>query len=127
MMRHDQRGGRSSLAAGLPRYGAQRLAMQVIEVGVSYQDHVCRRQIAQVQTGLAQALQHKEPARKVGVDDDILSADLQEKTGMSDEGDSKLAIANQSGFVSPAGTGRDCGIPHQARELACALAQSGIS
>ena len=101
--------------------------MQVIEVGVGYQDQVCRRQIAQVQAGLAEALQHKQPACKVGVDDDVLSADLQEETGMSDEGDAEFAIRNQRWLVRLASAGRDGGMPHQPRELAGALAQSGIS
>lgn len=127
MMRHYQRGCCPRLAAGEPRYGAQRLAMQVIEVGVGYQDQVCRGQIAQVQAGLAQPLQHEKPACKVGVDDDVLSADLQEETGMSDEGNPEFTVRNQRGLVRLASAGRDGGMPHQPRELACALAQSGIS
>ncbi len=43
MMRDDQRGRGSGLAAGLARDRAQRLAMQVIEVRMRYQDHIHRQ------------------------------------------------------------------------------------
>ena len=95
-MRDDQRGRGSGLAAGLARDGAQRLAMQVIEVRVRYQDEIHRRQVAQVQSRLPQALQNEEPAREVGIDDDVLSADLQEEAGVSDEGDAQFAVGDQS-------------------------------
>ena len=126
MMRHYERGRGSSLAPGLPCYGAQRLAVQVIEVRMGDEDEVCRRQVAQVQSGLAQTLEHKEPAGKIRIDDDILSADLQEETRMSDEGDAELAISDEGGFVRLAGTRCDRGMPHQASELAGTLAQSPI-
>src|ERR1700689_5359402 len=103
MMRHNERGRGSGQAPGLPCDGAQRLAMQVIEVRMGDEDEVCRRQVAQVQSGLAQTLEHEEPARKIRIDDDILSADLQEETRMSDEGDAELAISDEGGFVRLAG------------------------
>src|SRR5260221_3436733 len=56
VMRHDERGRGSGLAAGLPRDGAQRLAMEVIEVSVRDQDNVHWRQVAQIQSRLPQAL-----------------------------------------------------------------------
>ena len=40
VMRHDQRGRGAGLAAGLARDGSQRLAMQVIEVRMSYEDDI---------------------------------------------------------------------------------------
>ena len=55
MMGDDERGRGSGLAAGLPCDGAQRLAMQVIEVSVRHQDNIHRRQVAQIQSRLAQA------------------------------------------------------------------------
>ena len=76
VMRHHQRGCGSGLAAGLARNGAQRLAVQVVEVRVGYQHHIGRRQVAQVQSRLPQTLEHEKPAREVGIDDDILPADL---------------------------------------------------
>ena len=63
MMRDDQGRRGSSLAASLARDGAQRLAMQVIEVSVGYEDDIHWRQVAQVQSRLAQAL----PARSLAL------------------------------------------------------------
>jgi hypothetical protein len=59
MMRDNQRGRGSALAAGLARDGTQRLAMQVIEVRVRNQHDIHGRQIAQVQSWLPQAFQKK--------------------------------------------------------------------
>ena len=124
-MGDDERGRGPGLAAGLPRDGAQRLAMQMIEVRVRYEDEVHGRQVVQVQSRLAQALQNEQPAREVGVDDDVLSANLQKEAGVSDEGDAEFAVRNQFGFVGLAGARGDRGMPHQARELTGSLAQSG--
>src|SRR5208282_4701046 len=87
VMGDDERGSGSGLAAGLARDGAQRLAMQVIEVRVGYQDNIHRRQVAQVQSRLTQAFENEEPAGEVGINDDVLSANLKEEAGVSDEGD----------------------------------------
>jgi len=125
-MGDDERGRGSGLPPRLPRDGAQRLAMQVIEVSVGHQYDIHRRQVAQVQSRLTQALKNEQPAREVGIDDDVLSADLQKKAGVPDKGHAQLAIRNQLRFVGLAGTRRDRGMPHQARELAGALAQGGI-
>src|SRR5271155_1566214 len=126
VMRDDERRRGAGLAPGLTRNGAQRLAMQVIEVRVRYQDDIHRRQIAQVYSGLAQALQDEEPTREIGIDDYVLSANLEEKAGVSDESYAKLAVRNQLRFVGLAGARRHYGMSHQARELAGTLAQSGI-
>src|ERR1017187_2172160 len=126
MMGDAERGRGSGLAPGLPRDGAQRLAMQVIEVRVRYEYDVHRRQVAQVQSRLTQALENEQPAREVGIDDDVLSANLQKKAGMSDEGDAQFAVRNQFRFVGLAGARSDRGMPHQARELTGSLAQRRI-
>ena len=126
MMRDDERGRGSSLAPGLARNGAQRLAMQVIEVRVGYQHEVHWRQVAQVQSGSTQALKNEEPAREVGIDDYVLSADLQEEAGVSNEGDAEFAMRGELRFVGLAGARRDHGVPHQARELTGSLAQRRI-
>ena len=91
-MRYHEGGCRSGLAAGLPGDGAQRLAMQVIEVSMRHQDNIHRRQVAQVQSGLTQALEDEQPARKVRIDYDILSANLQKEAGVSYEGDAELSV-----------------------------------
>src|ERR1019366_9464862 len=122
----NQRGRGSGLTPGLARGGAQRLAMQVIEMRVRYQDNIHRRQVAQVQSRLAQAFENEEPALEVGIDDDVLSANLQKKAGVSDEGDAEFAVRSQLRFVSFSGARCDRGTPHQARELTGSLAQRGI-
>src|ERR1019366_6443825 len=98
-MRDNQRGRGSGLAPSLARDGAQRLTMQVIEVRVRHQDEVHRRQVAQVQSRLTQALKNEEPAREVGIDDDVLAANLQKKTGVPDEGDAEFAVRSHLRFV----------------------------
>ena len=126
MMRNYQCRRGSRLAACLPRDGPQRLAMQVIEVRVRHQHNIHWRQIAQIQSRLPQALQNEQPAREVGIDDDVLSANLQKKTGVADEGDAEFAIRNQFRFVGLTGARGDGGMPHQAGELAGAFAQRSI-
>ena len=126
MMRDDQGGRGSGLTAGLVRDGAQRLAMQVIEVRMRYQDNIHGRQVAQVQPWLTQAFENKQPAREVRIDDDVLPAKLEEEAGVSDKGDAQLAVRNQFRFVGLAGARCYRGVPHQARELAGALPQRGI-
>ena len=126
VMGDDERGRGSGLAPGLARDGAQRLAMQMIEVRVRHEHEVHGRQVAQVQSRLTQALQNKQPAREVGIDDDVQSANLQKEAGVSDEGDAEFAVRNQFGFVGLAGARGDRGMPHQARKLTGSLAQSRI-
>ena len=79
-----------------------------------------------MQAGLAKALQNKKPAGKVGVDGDVHTAHLEEKAGMADEGHTHVAIRDQLRLVGFAGAGRDCGMPHQARELTGSLAKCWI-
>jgi hypothetical protein len=126
VMRNDERGRGSSLAAGLARDGAQRLAMQVIEVGVGDEDYIHGRQIAQVEAGAAKAFQDKKPACEVGIDDDVVLADLEKKAGVSDEGDAKFTVRDEFSLVGLAGERGHCRIPHEPGELAGTLAESRI-
>ena len=73
--------------------------MQVIEVRVRDQHNVDGRQIGNAQAGTAQAFQHEEPAREIGIDDDVLSADLQEEAGVADEGDAEFAVGDEARLV----------------------------
>src|ERR1700733_14468908 len=100
--------------------------MQMIKMCVGYKHHVGWRQVAEVQSRLTQALQNEEPAREVGIDDDILPPNLQKEAGMPDEGNTQLSVRNQFRFVRLTGTGRNRRISYQAGKLAGALAQSGI-
>lgn len=98
----------------------------MIEVGVGDEDEVHRRQFAQFESGTAQAFQDEEPAREVGVDDDVVLANLKKKAGMSDEGDTKFAVRDEFRLMGLSGQRGDRGIPHQACELAGTLTKCGI-
>jgi hypothetical protein len=107
--------------------GAERWAMQVIEVGVRHQHQIDRGQISDAQPGTPQPFQNKEPAGKVGIDDDAASAKLQEKASMPDEGDAQFSIGDQAWLVSLAAAWSYCGVPHQPAELGCALTKGRIA
>src|SRR5258706_16429838 len=105
--------------------------MQMIEMGVRHQDHIHRRQIPHMQPWLSYPFQKKQPARKVGVDDDALSSDLQEEAGMPDESDTHLTIGYELGFVGSSRPRCDGGMAHQPGELAgpfaeCRIFQRGL-
>ena len=59
---------------------------------VRHQDNIHRRQVAQIQSRLTQSFEQEEPAREIWIDDDVLSANLQEEAGVSDEGDSEFTV-----------------------------------
>ena len=65
----------------------------MIEVGMRNQHRIDGRQIAHTQSRTPQSLQDEDPAREVGVNQNVLAADLQEKTGVSDERHSQLFLA----------------------------------
>jgi hypothetical protein len=71
--------------SGLLNQGAQRGPVQMVEVGMRNQHQVDGRKVAQLYSGLSQTLQHKQPAGKIGIDDDVLSTDLDEEAGMAYE------------------------------------------
>lgn len=79
-----------------------------------------------MQPGLADTLQQKQPARKVGVNDNILSAELQEEAGVSDEGKAQLSVSRQLGLMRLSRAWSHRGMPYQTRKLARPLAQGGI-
>jgi len=80
------------------------------------QDYVDGRQIAHVESGLPDSFQKKEPAREVGVNDHALSADLEEKAGVTDKRDAQLAVVHQLRLVSSSCARRHRGMSHQARK-----------
>src|ERR1700720_3562380 len=98
----------------------------MIEVSVGNEHQVNGREILNLQAGPAQAFQHKQPAGKIGINDDVLAADLQEETGMADESQPQLTVESQLRFVGLASAGSDGGVPHQTAKLARALAQCRI-
>jgi hypothetical protein len=105
----------------LARDRAQRLAVEVIEMRVGYEHNVHRRQVAEIESGLPQAFKNEKPAREVGIDDDVLSANLEKKAGMTNKGEAELSLCNEFGFVSFTGTRGDHRMPYEVSKLARAL------
>src|SRR5450432_315373 len=99
----------------------------MIEVRVRDQHKVDRRQVGDAQAGAAQAFQYEEPAGEVGIDDDVLAANLQEETGVADEGDAEFSVGHQARLVRLAVTWRDGGSTHQASEIGSAFTKGRIA
>jgi hypothetical protein len=95
-------------------------------VGMGDQNQINRRQIAYLQPRLPQALQDEKPARKIGIDENILLADLEKKAGVADESHAHLAVAGKPRLMSMPGSRSDDGVAHQAAELPGTLAKRGI-
>src|SRR6266436_898284 len=95
-------------------------------MGVCDQNHIYWRQVAKMQSGFPYPFQKKQPARKVRVNDDTLPTDLQEETGVSDEGDAQLTVRYQLGLVGLSRAWCDHGAPYQARKLTGPFAQRRI-
>ena len=74
-------------------------------MGMGHQHQVNGRQIADFEARLPQTLEDEEPARKVGIDDNILAAHLEKKTRMTDEGYAHFAAGRQLGLMSYARSG----------------------
>ena len=85
MRHHDRWAERARRAPRLLNDRAQRWPVQVVKVGMRDQHQVDRRKVAQSHSRLPQPFQHKQPARKIGIDNDVLAADLDEKAGVADE------------------------------------------
>jgi len=101
--------------------------MQVIEVRVRDQHQIDRRQVRDAQAGAAQAFEHEEPAGKIRVDDDVLSADLQKETGVADKGDAEFAIGHEARLVRLAVTRCYGRTAHQASEIRGAFTKGRIA
>src|SRR2546423_15397933 len=99
----------------------------MVKVGMGYQHHIDRRQITHAKPRTSQPLQHKEPAREVGIDNDTVSPNLNEEAGVSDKGDPQLAIAGQAWLVGFAAAGSYDGMAHQASKIGGALAKGRIA
>src|SRR5579863_739641 len=98
----------------------------MVKMRMRNQHQVEGRKIAQPHSRLTQALQDKQPTRKIRIDDDVLPADLQEKAGVANESYSQLSIADQFRFVSLAGSRSHRRMPHQSAKRTRAFAENGI-
>jgi hypothetical protein len=106
--------------------GTQRGPVQVVKVSVRDQNQVNGREISKLDSRLAQPLQDKQPAGKIGVDHDILPANLEEKAGMTDERYTQLSVADQFGFVRFSGARADGRVTDQPPEGTGAFAKSRV-
>jgi hypothetical protein len=61
--------------------------MEVVEMRVRYQNQIDGRQVTKIDSRLPQPLEHEEPTGEIGIDHYVLPCDLQEETGMANEGD----------------------------------------
>jgi hypothetical protein len=91
--------------------------MQVIEVSVRNEYKVYRWQFADANPGSRQALQDKNPFRKVGIDYDVQTVDLYEETGMPDKRDAHLACFRQYRTTGLTCAWRKRRVAHQLGEL----------
>src|SRR5579885_1970417 len=113
---HDRR-GRSSIFFGVLHQRTQRGPVQMIEMRVCDQDKINGGKITNFHPGLAESFQDEQPAREVGIDDNIFAANLNEEAGVPNERHAHLAIRNQHWFVRFAYPGSDRGMPHQTPEI----------
>src|SRR5262249_8492142 len=118
MMRDYECWRGSALLARQTSNRAQGVPVQVVEMSVRNQDHVDGRQVAHVESGLANTPEEKQPSCEVWADENALSAYLQEETRVADKGDSQLAVVHEPGLVSSSRAGRHRGVSHKARKLA---------
>ena len=77
--------------------------------------------------GAPQTFKNKKPPREVGIDDDVLTADLHEKTGVSDEGDAEFSVGRKTRLVGFAAPRSDSGVTHQSPELCGAFTKGRIA
>ena len=71
------------------------------------------RQVADANPGPAQPLEDEDPLGVVGIDNEIVSAHLDEEAGMPDEGDAHLAGFRQHWFAGLAGARSNGRVAHQ--------------
>lgn len=127
VMWNNDRRRSAPLTAGLLYDGAQRWTMKVVKMSVRHQHQVDGGQVADIDSWLAQPLEHEQPAGEIRIDEDVQSADLHKKTGMANESKAQFSIGDQCGSVNFAGTRRDHRAPNQPAKLAGTSAKSGIS
>src|SRR5260370_31496012 len=98
----------------------------MVKVCVRDQHRINRRQIFDPYARMAETLKNKQPAGKIRINQNIPSADLNQKAGMSNKCDSQFLLGNRYGFMAFAvarGQGR---VLYNAPELAGLFSQSDI-
>ena len=113
MLRHDNR--------LIARHGPEGFPVEVVEMGMRYQHKVDRREVMNFKARLAEAFDNLQPLRPVRVDENAVLGGLNEKRGVADPGDAKLANAQFGidglGFFSVA-FGEHGGDDHLSEEVA---------
>src|SRR5260370_8600805 len=71
----------------------------MVKVCVRDQHRINRRQIFDPYARMAEALKNKQPAGKIRINQNIPSADLNQKAGMSNKCDSQFLLGNRYGFM----------------------------
>ena len=99
----------------------------MIEMRVSDQDQVDWRQVTNSYAGLAQPFQHKQPAGKIRINDNIQAANLHKEAGVPNKCDAQFIVRDQLWLVGLSGAGSYRRVPHQPPKLASAFVQSPIS
>src|SRR5581483_266030 len=125
MFRHDDGGRRTAPAFRMLNQRPQRRPMQMVEMSVSDQNNIDRRQIANHHSRPPQPFQDEKPTGKVRIDHDVLAANLQEKTGMTNKSHAHLAVRDQNRLARLALPRSDCRMPNQPPKLSGALAHCG--
>ena len=126
VVRYHDRRRRSAAISSVLDDRAQRWPVQVVEVGMGNQYQIDGWKVAQTDTGLAQTFEHEQPACKIGIDDHVLTTDLHEKAGVSDEGHAQFAVCYELWLMGFASSGSDRRMAYQTPKLARSLAQRGI-
>src|SRR5947209_2323264 len=118
---------RAPVAQIVVHNGGQRWAMQAIKVRVGNQHDVNGRKIGNAQSWPAKPFEHEQPTGKVRIDHHTLSADLQEKARMANEGYAELPVRSEARLVRLADARSHCRVPYQASKLGGAFAESRIA
>src|ERR1700688_2173809 len=86
------------------------------------QNEVNGRQITNLHPRLPESFQHKKPARKVRVNDDVLPTYLQEETGVPNKSHAHLAGWHQNRLMGFANSGSHSRMAYELPKLPGALA-----
>src|SRR5581483_10630751 len=107
-------------------HGAERRTMEMIEMSMRDKNEIDARKVGNAHAGSTEAFQHKNPGRVIGIDYDILAAELDEEAGVADEGDAELVRFRGDRLVSGARAGGHSRVAYQSAKLFCFLAESNL-
>jgi len=93
--------------------------MQVIKVRMTNQYIIDRRQIPESNSRPSLPLEDEQPARKVGIDRNIASSNLDKEAAVANERNSQFALADEMRFMRASGSWSDGGRSYELTELLC--------